>query len=644
LSSKASVPQTSAPTNAPDYIHILNSLSHRAFLFGERQEAEKNVAKHTTSLRKVVESEFGSERRSLKYLLDQAKNRASWAEKKIAAIDQKLLPSITGLLEKQNKQTAPAEVSGAQLADLQKAAEAALDKKFDQKYGELEAAVSIRLEKKMNDIESAMTQRHAKRLREQDDQLARRFDEKKAEQDSALERYIRQKMTELEASFAAQQQQKSEEQNAAIANVFEQERSKQQQEQAKQQAEKSDLLQLVNSQTVKSNGLAQAVEDLKKAVDQSSRSASDTERQLSHLKDHATKQLSTLKEDTVKQMSAMKGDTDRQLSNLKADTTKQLSELSKDTTRNVSQLTTEFDNTKLRKLEDQQTTQARQLADLRSQTDQFEIQIREIKETRPRFIESPPASGSMSAEQLETRLLIHYKDLRHDISKLDVRIEKLEQAPQSRASSISCPDPKREPPPPPLGFTEPEIRALVQSQVQAEGEQWKFKFNKASELLDTYFVKAIGDRDAEMKPKLEQLKTDLATIITRMDSLETAFQQAQEALKKTEKSVDALEIQTRARLITDEEIKDLKSQGEALATQISTLNEWQNGFQTAEMVKQMAVTIHNFMPQGVQTQINYLMGRVVGLENQLRCGMDQDSHKRRKVSANGTIMAIPANH
>lgn len=590
-----------------------------------------------------MDSEFSSERRPLRHLLDQAKGKASWAEKKIATIDQKLLPSIVGLLEKQNKQTTPAEISGAQLADLQKAAEAALDKKFDQKYSELEAAMSIRLEKKVNDIESALTQRHAKRLRDQDDQLARRFDEKKAEQDSALETFIQQKMTDLEASFTTQQQQRSEEQNAAITKVFEQEKSKQQQERSKQQAEKSDLLQLVNSQTVKSNSLAEAVEDLKKAVDQSSRSVSDTEKQLSHLKDHAIKQLSTLKEDTMNQMSALKGDTDKQMSNLKADTTKQLSELSQDTTKNVSQLTAEFDNTKFRNLEDQQTTQAQQLTDLKSQADQFEAQIREIKETRPRFIESPPASGSLTAEQLETRLLIHYKDLRHDISKLDVRIEKLEQTPQSRASSIMCPDPKREPPPP-QGFTEPEIRALVNSQVQAEGEQWKFKFNKASELLDTYFVKAIGDRDADMKPKLEQLKIDLAAISTRIDSLETTFQQAQEALKETGKSVDALETQTRAQLVKEEEIKDLKSQGEALATQISTLNEWQNGFQATEMVNQMAATIHGFMPRGVQAQVDYLMGRVAGLENQLRYGMDQDSHKRRKVSANGTAMAIPANH
>ena len=589
------------------------------------------------------DSDFGSERRSLRHLLDQAKGKASWAEKKVATLDQKLLPSISALLEKQDKQAAPAEISGEQLAGLQKAAEASLDKKFEQKYSELEAAMSIRLEKKVNDIESALTQRHAKRLREQDDQLARRFDEKKAEQDSAMETYIQQRIKDLEASFVAQQQQKSEEQNAAIAKVFDQERSKQQQEQSKQQAEKSDLVQLVNSQAVKSNSLAEAVEELKKAVDQSSRNASDAEQQLSHLKDHATKQLSTLKEDTLKQISALKRDTDKQMSNLKADTTKQLAEQSKDTTKNASQPTTEFDNTKLRRLEDQQTAQAQQLTDLKSQTDQFETQIRDIKEARSRFIESPPVSGSLSSEQLETRLLIHYKDLRHDISRLDVRIEKLEQMPQSRASSITCPDPKREPPPP-QGFTEPEIRALIYSQVQAEGEQWKLKFNKASELLDTYFVKAIGDRDAEMKPKLEQLKTDLAAVNTRIDSLETTVQEVQEALKKFEKSVDALETQTRAHIIKEDEIKDLRSQGEALATQISTLNEWQNGFQAQDMVQQMALTIHSFIPRGVQAQVDYLMGRVAGLENQLRHGADQDSHKRRKVSVNGNTMAIPANH
>jgi hypothetical protein len=253
-------------SSSPELKVLLESLCQRTACYSDYLEASDKLKRAQSSLNKPLQTEFHSERSYLRLHIDQAKDRQVRCKKKLEEIDKKLFPTIAMLLEKQSKQSHSTEVSEAQVANLVKAAELAMDTKFDLKTTEQnkaleklqkstetamnkkfeqrttqqetamtelkkateaafdkkleqsmtlhDAKLDARLEQKMRDLDAAVDTRFAQKMKDMDVSLRQRLEQKLAEQDAAVSKYFEEKMKGVDATVA--------EQNAAMSKQMQQ--------------------------------------------------------------------------------------------------------------------------------------------------------------------------------------------------------------------------------------------------------------------------------------------------------------------------------------------------------------------------------------------------------------------------------------
>lgn len=622
----------------------LNTFSQRVAHFIDWQQALESHKRIKRSMSKTpTQTDFPSERSISKLHADQAEIRSVKARGRVDETDEKLQTMIWTLLEKQAQPRQSAEASGTQVASIQKAVEATMDKKIDQKYTEQETAMIGRLNQKASEIEAALTKRFTEKLTEQDSLLNRRFDEQEStmmdrltekltekltEQEDLLSRRLIEKKGEQDAGLAKYYEQKLEEMNASIAT-----------RQGQQLAEQRDSI--IQQFEKESQELTQSVTELRALLKYTNNANSDLSGQLSQLKEANNSSIAKLENRAASQNSELS----EQLSQLREVVDSSMAKL-EDRASSQEQKFSDVQSWKgqfevdMAKLEDRTSSHEQRCSDQQSWKDQFEVELQEVRESRHRDAETSPAGSSVTTEQVEDMLLRHYKDLCKDIHKVELRVERLEQT-TTRARSEPRPNQENHeatlaPTTAPAkgSMAEPEIRALISEQVKAETErrvkEWSDKWAHASLCLDQWCEKVrkeIAECRGEIDIKAEKLEKDIAASNDRVQGLEASFEQARETLEKTQADVESLKVEVGKVNTTNEEIDH----------RITHVTTWQNNFNSVNIAKQAAGFTSSLILPNVQAQLNSLAGRVAGLEHHFQPPLDPNSHKRRRVDTNSNV-------
>jgi chromosome segregation ATPase len=577
-------PKNAAQTQTPEATKMLmNAFCQRASAFKDHQDASAEFKKVQSTLSGTKQSDYYSEMAVLKHRSDQAKDRVAKAKRKMEDIDQKLPALVLSFMENHNKQAITSDILESRLATLRKT----LDAEMAKQNIERDLTKDKKQDQTLSDREAALTKR-----------LGEMLEKKMMDREIVASQQFEQKLSEREAAMTAKLEQILSEREAAMSRKYERLlRDQEAKLKEEREAEKRELLSFLNDESVKNTRLHESLGELRRRLEQAESAASDAR---SHL-------------------SQLKGDID-------------------------------MDKPGAQKLQNQLAIHEQQIQALESSREGFETQIREIKEATPRQSHNAPMGSGLSSEQLESRLLLHYKELTKDISKIDLRLEGLETVVNQRKAEPSTisqafsaiTDPQH--PAASLDImTKAEIAALVDTQMKAVDTQNRARFERVSGFLDTFLNRERQTReesDQEISAKLEQLNSSIAALETRLEALKTQpgsteqFSQINSDMQNLKGRVDILNS------ILTEDPDSVKKQLEDLYHQISGLNTWQRNFNSAEITQQMVHYINSSQPLGIQHQVDLLLGRVLHVEGQVGSLSNSDSHKRRKVSANGAPVPV----
>lgn len=615
---KASQSQTPAFAKHPELKPILDSISLRSWHYIDLHEALDIQNKAEVCLNKPVQAEFFSEVSILKLRIEQAKDRSTKATKSLEDADRKLIATIAPFWENQSKQTQSTEIVKVEIASLQKTLESAIDQKFDNRDQKMETTVTKSQNEQTQRFErweNALSQQQAKiaeqeaLLNERQNNMINEMNAMKASLTTQQEIHQRQ-LADIEKRF----QNEAQARNDTVATVVQQLMTTTYSPQATQQIEAVDR-RLCGRLEAEQAGLLKQLQAAKAEFLQ----------QIDNEKAQLRQQHQAEKADLRQQLKDQNARYD-ELSQSLGDLRVRVNEtdfVTSDTMNLRFQLKGESDSVKFKELRDQAVTHQQHIEDQQFERsrhqdrleDRLEALSREIRDARPRFIETPPAISSLSSEQLETRLLVHYKDLFKDLQKQDIRLENLEQA--STNKSI---------------MTDVEIQAIATKQVKEEIEMYRTKLEKLVVYAETFLNREINARDMEMKPTIEKLQQEVATF------KEALVQKADKDSKSTETqaTLDTLIKQMAALIDPGGTIDQLLSDFEDLANRIAHVTEFQNNFNSTSMVRDMAAHISNAVPRGFQTQLNDLVALCNNLQQEVRRLVDSGQNKRRKVSIHGT--------
>lgn len=605
---------------------------------------------------KPLQTEFHSEKACLQLHSKQARDQIAKAEKQIQECDRKLPPMLFSFLEKNNKQSVAPEAFQSQM----KALEGEMEKKLDQRTIDQKASITKLVEQLSSDKLVVMIKQHEDRTNKQREDrgnereatlrkaleqqsnaskaaMMRQLEDRANERDATLHKTLEQQVNESKATMMKQLEDRNKEREAAIFKHLEQhfdqrestlmqqldvrmgehaaamakkfdERINEQGAQLRtaHEAEKTQLLHCLNQEISKNNQLNGSIEELKKRLKQADTTISNTNETLAQVK---------------RDIDALPA-----LHNL--------------------------DN-----LHTQVTAQQQQITELQPLKENFDTQILKLRNEIPRLLSEANVGsnvgGHLTSEQLETRLLIQYKDLNRDTSKVEDRVEKLENFLKQHSSD---PDRwKRESGPVPPssssaieanhtdGMTRAEATSFIELQIQGVRNSFGTKFELISNSLDGWMGKQFSKSDKKHEEAAANLvKQDslLADLRTEIEALKTISEQSGQLSQLTDTidrlkgTVDAFDAQLK------QKAAHLQLQCDDMAHRISVLTDWQDNFTTNDITRQMVNHIQQAIPRGTQLQLDQLSGRVNTLDYQIRRVNDQEPNKRRKVSSNGASATL----
>ena len=569
---------------------LMNALCQRAWAFKDNQDASTEFKKLQSTLNGTKQSDYYSEMAVLKHRADQAKDRVAKAKKKLDDIDQKLPGLIISFMENHNKQSITSDALESRLATLQKS----LDAEIVKKNIERDMTKDKKHDQTLIDREAALTKK-----------LEQMLEQKMMERETAVSQQLEQKMSEREAAMRTKLEQTLSEREAAMSKQYEQLLLEQETKlKEEREAEKRELHLILNQESVKNNRLQESLEELRKRMEQAERATSDANNRLSQLK----------------------GDID-------------------------------IDMPGAQKLQNQLSIHDQQIKELQSSKEGIDAQVREIREATPRHNHNATMSGGLTSEQLESRLLLHYKDLTKDISKVDIKLERLETLvnqriqqsegwkgePLSISQAFSAMTEPHHTAASLNTMTKPEITTLIDTQMKAVDAQNKARFEKVSGFLDGFLNRERQTREETeqaVKARLEKLDTSITALDIKFETLKTQsgnpekVAQIESDLQNLKGRVDTLNT------TLTQNTAHSQSQFDDLSNQVSVISNWQDNFSSSDITQQMVHYINSSQPHGIQHQVDLLLGRVMHMESQIGSLSNNESHKRRKVSANGAAMPV----